>query len=888
MAEKMNKTKPKISASLNNELYSDLKAIYQWVVRLFDAGNDVDIEIHQILKDLVQGINADWALFAGPVDLKSNVFSAIVSWNTSPVRKKFHIRSFPWIFNRIKNNQVVMLTDPRDLPAHEEDRRFLNKFQIKSLICLPIINTDGTIAVLAAGSKSAENFDTQFLKSLGHMFLNARIRLTPPLNKVLLNISGEKSPEPLSGIWEYDLVAKTLHIDSRLGQMLGMNPEKTWLRFNDWEAYINPEEIVDISKIIHHAFNGKTKSFSFISRLNHPGKSHAYHVQGNIIGTRENGRILGTLTDRTQQTLRDIAFRKLTLAVRQSPIITVITDTSGNIEFVNEAFLKITGYMESHVLNKNPRILKSDEHPREFYELLWNTILKGNVWRGEFVNVRKNGMFYHEKASIYPLKDDHGNITHFIKVSENITPAKETEERLFMSEKRYRSLITAMNEGVALYEMIYENNKAVDYRFLDVNPAFEHIMHIQKSQIVNQLASQYYGTESPPFLEAFSNVVRTGKPMTFETFFPPLEKHFLLSVFIPEHGQIATIYYDITERLTAEMALKNSEATLNSIFRAVPAGIGVVINRHFISVNERIIEMTGYSRPELLGQNSRMLYISDEAYDRVGKDKYEQISHYGIGTVETQWQRKDGRIIDVLLSSSPLDPEDHNIGVTFTALDITERRESEFRIEQELKEKVVLLKEIHHRVKNNLQIIISLLNLQSHHIKDEVTLNAFKESKNRIRSMAIVHEKLYQSKSFSSIDFREYAETIIHELCRIYRTASSVSVQSHIEGIQLDLDSAVPCGLILNELITNALKHAFKDHQSGQIDIYFNQNETEYCLSVKDNGGGISNIPDLLQTESLGLKLVGILTEQLGGTIQIESNHGSRFEIRFPVTSGKM
>lgn len=212
------------------------------------------------------------------------------------------------------------------------------------------------------------------------------------------------------------------------------------------------------------------------------------------------------------------------------------------------------------------------------------------------------------------------------------------------------------------------------------------------------------------------------------------------------------------------------------------------------------------------------------------------------------------------------------------------RRQAEEQIKASLKEKEVLLKEIHHRVKNNLQIISSLLKLQSSYIRDQHVLEMFRDSQSRIRSMALIHEKLYQSKNLSRIRFAEYAQDLINHLHRSYSPSSQrINLQVHDRNIWLSIDTAVPCGLIVNELVSNALKHAFSTIETGgriEVDLV-GGSDRQFTLMVRDNGIGFPENLDFRNTESLGLELVCTLTEQLRGTIELEHGSGTTFRIRF-------
>jgi two-component sensor histidine kinase len=200
-----------------------------------------------------------------------------------------------------------------------------------------------------------------------------------------------------------------------------------------------------------------------------------------------------------------------------------------------------------------------------------------------------------------------------------------------------------------------------------------------------------------------------------------------------------------------------------------------------------------------------------------------------------------------------------------------------------LREKEILLKEIHHRVKNNLQVISSLLSLQSEKLQDQQAGQLFRDSQNRIRSMALIHEKLYQSHDLARIDIRGYIQSLSHFLMRSFAAeARSVDFQTQVDEIFLGIDQAVPCGLIINELVSNALKHAFPNHREGVVFIRLHKDgEGQIHLEVGDNGIGFPEGVDFQNTTSLGLQLVNSLVGQLDGTITLNCTAGAIFLITF-------
>ncbi|MBF0318374.1 MAG: response regulator [Nitrospirae bacterium] len=216
--------------------------------------------------------------------------------------------------------------------------------------------------------------------------------------------------------------------------------------------------------------------------------------------------------------------------------------------------------------------------------------------------------------------------------------------------------------------------------------------------------------------------------------------------------------------------------------------------------------------------------------------------------------------------------------------EIIERTKAEQLATQSLKDKEVLLREIHHRVKNNLQIVSSLLDLQTKYIKDPETLHMFKDSQNRLKTMALLHEKLYQSDNMAEIDFAKYLTNLLEHLYRSYCIdTANISMATDIEKATIGLDTAVPCGLIVNELVSNSLKHAFKGDGRGKLFIRLeNLSKGRFKLTVSDTGVGMPAGIDLKSAKTLGLRLVNALvTEQLDGSIEFDSANGTSFRIFF-------
>ncbi len=251
---------------------------------------------------------------------------------------------------------------------------------------------------------------------------------------------------------------------------------------------------------------------------------------------------------------------------------------------------------------------------------------------------------------------------------------------------------------------------------------------------------------------------------------------------------------------------------------------------------------------------------------------------------ETLHQRKDGTIFPVEVSLRILNID----GVRYHQAiirDISERKKAEERTLDALREKDILLREIHHRVKNNMQIISSLLSLQSQKFQGPEVVEAFRESQDRIRSMALVHEKLYQTRDLSRIDFSDYIKSLTSFLFKTYKTDETrIALKLDLDKVFLDINAAVPCGLILNELVLNALKHAFPDERKGKVTVELRESEAGTVrLTVRDDGIGFPEGIDIAQADTMGLQIVSLLTEQLDGRVEVKRDGGTAFSVSFKV-----
>ncbi len=339
----------------------------------------------------------------------------------------------------------------------------------------------------------------------------------------------------------------------------------------------------------------------------------------------------------------------------------------------------------------------------------------------------------------------------------------------------------------------------------------------------------------------------------------------------------------LKERRRAEEALRESEERFRSLYENATIGIyRTTPDGRILMANPAAVRMLGFtSFEELARRNLDSLgfapsYARGEFLKQLERDRI-------ITGLESAWVRKDGSTIFVRESARVVcDGNNTVLYYDGTFEDITDRKQAEEQLRTSLKEKEVLLKETHHRVKNNLQVISSLLSLQADAIKDPQDLTLFKESQSRIKSMALIHEQLYRSRSLSAIDFEEYVQMLSTELMRSYGR-DGITLELDVASVQFGLDSAIPCGLIINELLSNALKHAFPAGRHGFVRIQLKSDaKGRFVLVVRDNGIGLPPNINLENTSSLGFQLVATLTEQLQGEAAIERDGGTAISISVP------
>ena len=451
---------------------------------------------------------------------------------------------------------------------------------------------------------------------------------------------------------------------------------------------------------------------------------------------------------------------ELQVALEQISNMIVVTDPEGTITYVNPAFTRLSGYTPEEAIGQNPRILKSDVQPKEYYEELWRIISSGETWSGEFCNTRKDGSIFWVRMTITPIANAEGTITDYVGVSEDITAAKEIEQQLIESERLFRLIAENTSDGI----LVLDSTGTVEY----ASPAYDR-------QRGRNIAESHGLTPDDIF---------------------------------------ALIHPDDREELFA---------------------------RVYTAINEKRESLT-YT--------------------------------YRARGIDNDWRWFEDQ------TSFVYDQDDNHIKSYVLSRDITDRKVAEELLRSSIAENSSLLRELHHRVKNNLSIVRSLLSLQIESIETmEDAKKALTESRNRIHSMAEIHENVYLGSSLSHIDMPNYIDGLVYRLRQEYQ-ALSVRIVTEVEPVFLDVEIAVPVGMVLNELITNAFDHAFAGRQDPMILVSLAHAQgNRITLVVRDNWVGLPKGFSIDGSTSLGMHLVSLLCRQIDAEYSTSNGSGAEFRI---------
>ncbi|MDZ7682957.1 MAG: PAS domain S-box protein [Fodinibius sp.] len=474
-----------------------------------------------------------------------------------------------------------------------------------------------------------------------------------------------------------------------------------------------------------------------------------------------------------------------------------------------------------------------------------------------------------------------GEKKYFLCVGINITLQKETEREL-MSEKHFSDALVQSLPGI-----FYMIDSEGSYQRWNQN--FEEQLGYSGDELEDMTPADFYTDEEYERVRSSIQKVFESGEAEMETEIVTKKgnkvPYYLTGKLFQRDGEqyLVGVGHDISERVKAREKLRKSEELFRNLFLKAPASIVMVGPDNKVkNVNESFEELFGYSEDELKGRDIDEVLVPEEEYEDAPKMPGENYMMDSFNK-ETRRLTKEGKPVDVFVAGIPVHVDGQPVAGFGMYIDITDQKRYEEEIYSSLKEKHVLLKEIHHRVKNNLAVVSGLLQLQMYETDDPMIKDTLRESESRIQTMALIHEKLYNSQNLARISCKSYIQDLVDTIRDTISTDKDITVHTQIADVELNINKAVPFALLVNEVVTNSFKHAFEGKEEGQISIRMEREDNDLRVHISDNGIGLPDEFAPSNSDTLGMTLINNFLKQLEADWEIDADNGTYVDLEFSV-----
>ncbi|OPX29440.1 MAG: hypothetical protein B1H06_01520, partial [Candidatus Cloacimonas sp. 4484_143] len=611
--------------------------------------------------------------------------------------------------------------------------------------------------------------------------------------------------------------------------------------------------------------------------------------------------------------------------IEDSPIGISVRDKYGTLMLHNQAWKRIWGldddYIETYKKKRTKFLMdKKDNYLGEHQEKIQDLYIHGGSYYVPEIKLFKGNKNKARWISqrFYAINNDSGDVERVVVLTEDISERKRSEQ----IQNVLHNIANQVNKTIDLNELLNAIRLELS-RVIDTTNFFVALKNEQTGQLTfpySQDEMDDDDTDIIPGKTLSAYVLKTGKPLLanekmmeelttkgiIERIGSPSKIWLGAPLIIQDRaiGIVAVQSYssadlydekdmEILSFVSHEIALaidkKRVEEEISiqksyfeNLFQMSPDALVILNNGvEIVQINSEFEKLFGYTEKEVIGKFINNLIVPEELNEEsIGYAK--AITSGKTISFESVRNHKNGTKIDIEAIGKPIKLGENQLALLVIYRDISVRKKHEQQIMRDLEEKEVLLKEVHHRVKNNMQVISSMLKLQSRYIDDKKALELFKNSQDRVKSMALIHERIYNSPDLASVNFEEYVRNLAHNLFVSSRiNSNNVVLEIDIKNIAVNMNKAVPLGLIINELISNALKHAFPNERKGKLSISIKKKKDKFELIVADDGVGCKKDLEFEKADTLGLQLVHALTQQLKGELQFNSGNGTRFILTF-------
>lgn len=758
-----------------------------------------------------------------------------------------------------------------------------------------LLNDNKTIGSLLLFNKSKIKYqeylnELELAKNLTKLELNRSILENDLINK-------NKKIDTISdfsriGSFRYNFENEEFIISENLKKILGKNNN-------------TPPVIDDFLSMIHNLDSEKIKQL--FNQENRPdlNQNIANRFYFNIFKNGELNYLLGSfhyvknnrdnniisiyavIQDITK--MKKLENEKMSLDFRMrtmfeiSPVgIFVVDSDTGEIYEANEKAASILGTTKDKIENLD---WMSITHPDDIEPgiLLMEKLNKGEIdqFQMEKRYILEDGKLVNTMIYIKPLGiDNQGRKIHFTIV-QDLSDILESKRKALENKKKYKDLFENVNDGIGI---LNEN-----FQLVEANPKFKEIMGLSEDENIVSIPSFVHPDDKEKSIEYFEMLKKEGK---YENYIGRIIKKnneirwvnvSSKGVFNKDGRLIGAM--DVIRDVTDSMLIRNRANLLNDAINKMSAALIITDeNGLVLYVNEYFEETFEYTLDEIRGKKMNLL-TSGKHDDAFYEKLWTTVLKGDVFISKITNKTKSGKLIELELTISPVINNELNKKYLIGLYQDISIQEKMFKTITELEEKDILLKEIHHRVKNNIQVIDSLMSLQKSKFSDPKSIQLFNEAKGRLRAMALVHELIYGTKKLSHLKLNEYLNTLIESLINLYSKSSDIKYEHEIDNIEIDLDAVISLGIIINELVTNTFKYAFDEkNKDKKISLKVQKIEkNKFELIYSDNGKGIENEDDYFNKGGIGSKLIISLSKQLKGEIKFDLKNGFTAIIKIPI-----
>lgn len=696
-------------------------------------------------------------------------------------------------------------------------------------------------------------------------------------------------------IYDWDIPGDDLKWDDSFYNRFTNKSKSEIYTIEDWESNVHPDDREpSVSSLKRTLVDSTQNKWEAEYRFQKKDGSFAAIFERGFILRNDEGeavRMIGSLQDITERKEYEEKLKELSLVAAKTTDVIIMTDSEDRITWVNHAFEELTGYTSEEAIGQNPgELLQGPETDSDTVDRIARAIEDKESIQEVILNYDKEGNTYWLDLTIDPILDKDGKCEAFIAIEKDVTEQIERQRKLRESVDRYETVSKATSDTI--WDLDLKNDKTL------YNENITNVFGYQKQQVNEPWKwwkNNIHPEDRPQVVKTVEQALANGSErIQFEYRFQAADgsyKNVYDRAFIVTNDQGEPIrmigaMQDVTKRKEEEQWLRLFESAITTtsesvtILEAKPTDKP---GRKILYVNDAFEAMTGYSRKEAIGETLNLL----------NGPKTSPEQRFRLSEAMQQWHRceaefinykKNGEEFWVNVSMAPVKDSDGNFSHWICiGRDVTERKQREVKLRESLKEKETLLLEIHHRVKNNLAVVSGMMQLQAFEEEDERLREKLYDSITRIKTMGSIHELLYRSESFSRLELNENIEKLVEEITDTYSTGLDLNTVFELEKINLNINQAIPFSLIINEVVTNALKHGFNGRQTGTLGVFLTEQDGTINIRITDDGTGLpEDFSASGNHKSLGLQLINTLAKQLRAEYEYETKKGkTHFMLQF-------